>query len=117
MARTSRADRIRRSSPFELDLGTAVLRVHDPVALLDVHREKLPGVRPLSGPHGQDGALLGLFLGRVGDHETRDRGLLPLLGANEDAVVEGLNRGLRRGGHTRTSWGLSGLLALLAFEC
>src|SRR5687768_11551850 len=50
------------------DLGAAVLGVDDRVALLDVGGDDLTGlVGPLARPDGEDGALLGLLLGRVGD--------------------------------------------------
>src|SRR5918996_2478331 len=78
----------------QLYLGAAVLRVHDPVALLDVHGQKLAGVAALARAHGEDGSLLRLLLGRVGDHQAGHGGLLPLLGADEDAVLERPDGGL-----------------------
>src|SRR5207244_6333234 len=64
---------------LDLDLGAAVLRVDDLVADLDVEGDPLP-VLPPTRADGHDLALLGLLLGRVGDHDPRGRGLLLLAG-------------------------------------
>src|SRR5215213_8280021 len=73
------------------DLGAAVLAVDDGVAHLDVERDDLAGLlRTATRAYGQDLALLGLLLGGVGDHQAADGGLLSLVGADDNAVVEGL---------------------------
>src|SRR4051812_20492003 len=73
------------------DLGAAVLAVDDGVAHLDVERDDLAGLLGTpAGAGGQYLALLGLLLGSVGNHQAADGGLLSLVGADDDAVVEGL---------------------------
>src|SRR5688572_9793422 len=58
-----------------LDLGAAVLAVEDLVA--DLHVERHAGaVLEATRADGQDGALLGLLLGRVGDDQTGRGGAL-----------------------------------------
>ena len=46
--------------------------------------------RAAAGADGQDLALLGLLLGGVGDDQAAGRGLLGLVGPDDDAVFEGL---------------------------
>src|SRR3954451_17445636 len=78
------------------DLGAAVLAVDDGVAHLDVEGDDLARLlRPAARAHGQYLALLGLLLGRVGDDQPADGGLLSLVGADDDAVVEGLEVHIR----------------------
>src|SRR3954451_24400777 len=73
------------------DLGAAVLAVDDGVAHLDVERDDVAGLLgAAAGAYGQNLGLLGLLLGRVGDHQAADAGLLSLVGADDDTVVEGL---------------------------
>src|SRR6201986_4525908 len=62
-----------------LDLGAAVLRVEDRVADLDVDRDAVALVVDPAGADGEDGALLRLLLGGVGDHDARRRGGLSLV--------------------------------------
>ena len=89
------------------DLGAAVLGVDDGVADLDVERDQLAGVLgATAGADGEDLALLGLLLGGVGDDQARGGGLLGLAGADDDAVVEGL----------QTSWWSGLLWHVLALE-
>src|SRR5450759_5694213 len=57
-----------------LDLGAAVLAVEDGVADLDVERDPLLAlVVPAAGADREDGALLGLLLGGVRDHDAGHR--------------------------------------------
>src|SRR5206468_10977726 len=82
--------------PIDLDLGAAVFRVDDRVADLDVERDA-PGalVVPPAGARGHDGALLGLLLGRVRDHEARAGRLFALTGLDDDPVLERLELEVR----------------------
>src|SRR3954464_3851459 len=61
-----------------LDLGAAVLRVEDGLADLHVDRDAVALVVDPAGADGEDGALLRLLLGGVGDHKTRRRRRLGL---------------------------------------
>src|SRR6516165_8269098 len=73
------------------DLGAAVLGVDDGVADGHVHRDDLAGVLGAAArADGDDLALLGLLLGRVGDDQARGHGLLGLAGADDDPVIEGV---------------------------
>src|SRR5205085_1047982 len=45
---------------------------------------------PATRPHGEDLAELGLLLGRVRDHDAADGDLFGLVGADHDAIFEGL---------------------------
>src|SRR5690606_26156038 len=75
----------------DADLGPTELRVDDDVAHLHVLGDEIAGVlRPLPGTDSEDFALLGLLLGRVGDHQAAGRGLLGLAGPDHDSVFEGL---------------------------
>ena len=61
------------------DLGAAVLGVEDGLADLDIERDEVAGgLGALAGADGEDGALLGLFLGGVGDDEAGRSALLGL---------------------------------------
>src|SRR4051794_20268755 len=94
-----------------LDLGAAVLRVENRVADLDVDRDAVALVVDAAGADGKDGALLGLLLGGVGDHDARRRGRLSLVRLDHDAVLERLDRNLCRGSHGHTLLG-TGLPAM-----
>ena len=73
------------------DLGAAVLGVDDGVADLDVQGDEVPaGLGAAAGADGQDLALLGLLFGGVGDDQAGSGGLLGLAGADDDAVVKGV---------------------------
>src|SRR3954454_17854105 len=85
------------------DLGAAVLRVQDGLALLDVERDQVAGVLgALAGADGEDLALLRLLLGGVGDDEAGRGRLLGLVGLHDDAVIERLQ------GHGQASIGSGG---------
>src|SRR3954464_1471918 len=72
-----------------LDLGAAVLAVDHDVTDLDVERHALGAVLvEAAGAHREDGALLRLLLGGVGDDEAGGRRLLRLERLDEDAVLE-----------------------------
>src|SRR5699024_8709757 len=74
------------------DLGAAVLAVDDDVALGDVDGDALVAVLvPPAGADGDDGALLRLLLGGVGDDQARGRGGLRFAGLDEDPVLERLD--------------------------
>src|SRR6201995_4416713 len=88
-----------------LDLGAAVLRVENGVADLDVDRHAVALVVDPAGADGEDGALLRLLLGGVGDHDARRRGRLSLVRLDHDAVLERLDRNLGRGSHGHTLLG------------
>src|SRR5690606_21963937 len=74
---------------IELDLGAAPLAEQHAVADLDVERDDLAGLVAGARPDGDDLALLGLLLGRVGNDDAA-RGLLfrvdPL---DHDTVMQG----------------------------
>src|SRR2546423_582436 len=83
----------------DLDLGAAVLRVDDDVSHGDVEGNDLAGVLgPPARPHRQHLSLLRLLLGRVRDDQTRNGGLLRLVGPHKDAILEGLQ------GHDCLPW-------------
>src|SRR5947207_2341563 len=70
----------------ELDLGPAVLREDDLVALGDVHRDVLARLfLPRAGADGEDTAPLRLLLGRVRKDNAADRGLLLLEDLDDQA--------------------------------
>jgi len=70
------------------DFGAAVLAVQNGVADLDVEREVLAFVvAPTAWADGEHLALLRLFLGGVGNDETRCRALLGFAWLNNDPVV------------------------------
>ena len=76
----------------------------------DVEGDQLAGVLgTAAGADGQHFALLGLFLGGVGNDQARSSGLLGLAGANDDPVIEGLQTHLERASLAR--------LALSGCEC
>src|SRR5690349_12960023 len=77
--------------PVDGDLGAAVFRVHDLIADRDVDRDQLAGLlRALARADGENLALLGLLLGRVGDDESADSRLLGLGGPDDDPVLQRL---------------------------
>src|SRR3954454_5455749 len=88
-----------------LDLGAAVLGVQDGVADLDVDRDSVALVVDPAGADSEDGALLRLLLGGVGDHDARCRRGLSLVRLDHDAVLERLDRNLGRGSHGHTLLG------------
>src|ERR1700691_3493135 len=72
----------------ELDLGAGVLAEQNLVARLDVQREDFAFVVRLALAHGDHFALLGLFLGAVGDDDATADGFALFQTADEDAVME-----------------------------
>src|SRR5680860_865935 len=72
----------------ELDVGAAVLGVDDAVALGYVHRNELTLLGALARADGENGALLGLLLGRVRDHDAGRSGLFAFLGTHQNSVLE-----------------------------
>src|SRR4051812_47271833 len=81
-----------------LDLGAAVLAVDHDVTDLDVERHALGAVLvETARAYREDGALLRLLLGGVGDDEARGRRLLRLERLDEDAVLERLDGDLGSG--------------------
>src|SRR4051812_19392895 len=81
-----------------LDLGAAVLGEDDGVTLLDVQRQPLAVLEP-AGADGENGALLGLLLGGVRDHDAGRRGLLGFQHRHDDAVLERLDVDFGGRGH------------------
>src|SRR5690606_4919510 len=71
-----------------LDLGAAVLGVDDHVADVDVDGDPVALVVEGARTDGQDGALLGLLLGGVGDDDAGGSGGLGLVGLDDDAVAQ-----------------------------
>src|ERR1700726_4919094 len=74
----------------ELDLGAAVLRKDDLVALGDVHRNVLTVLVTGTGTDGEDLAPLRLLLGRVGKDDATDRDFLLLEHLDDQAVSKRL---------------------------
>jgi len=75
----------------DLDLGTAVLAVEDRVAGGHVEGDALvPVLVETAVADGDDLALLGLLLGRVGEDEAAGGLLLLLDGADDQTIAEGL---------------------------
>src|ERR671918_1623643 len=83
----------------ELDLGAAVLGVHDGVTLADVEWDALTLVGDATWADRNDRALLGLLLGGVRDDQATGCRLLGLVGLNDDAVLQGLDSNLGCGRH------------------
>ena len=73
---------------IELDFLARVLAEQDEVAGLDVERDALAVVLHLAVAGGDDLALLGLFLGAVGDDDPADFLFAFLEALNNDAVVQ-----------------------------
>src|ERR1700683_5583071 len=73
---------------IELDLGAGVLAEEDGVAGFYVEREDLAFVVGLALADGDDFALLGLFLGGIGDDDAAADAFALFHATDEDAVVE-----------------------------
>src|SRR5579884_359026 len=73
-----------------LELGTGILGEDDGVTLLHVHGRAL-SVLPLSWTTGENGALLRLLLGGLGDEDARRRGLLLLRGLDHHPAAQRLD--------------------------
>ena len=72
------------------DLGAAVLREDDLVALGDVHRDALAGLAVAGArPGGDDAAALRLLERGVRENDAADRRLLLLEGLDDQAVSQG----------------------------
>src|SRR2546428_3944863 len=85
----------------QLDLAPGVLAEQDPVPRLDVERDLLARLGHLAGADRDDLALLGLFLGGVGDDNAPVL-LVPLREPlDEQAVMERTQPGLRSVSHRR----------------
>src|SRR4029453_13474547 len=85
----------------QLDLAPGVLAEQDAVARLDVERKPLAGLGHLAGADRDHLALLGLFLGGVGDDDAPVL-LVPLRETfDENPVMERAQRGLRAVSHRR----------------
>src|SRR3989475_7862740 len=76
------------------DLVAGILAEEDSVALLHRERELLAIVGHLAGAHGDDRALLRLFLGGVGDDEAAALLILLVEALDEHAVMERAQRRL-----------------------
>ncbi len=103
----------------DLDLGAGILAVEDRVAVGDGHGH-VRAVLSLARADGQDGAAHGLLLGGVGDVETAGGLGLGLLGLDDDAVAERLNRcchGVGGLGVRKAPKGARSGLALSQREC
>src|SRR5919109_978097 len=74
----------------EPDLGAAVLRKDDLVALGDVHRDELAAVVAAAGADGEDLAALRLLLRCVGQDDPARRRLLLLEDLDDEAVAQRL---------------------------
>src|SRR5436190_16607758 len=74
----------------ELDLGAAVLRKDDLVALGDVHRDQLAAVVAAAGSDREDLAALRLLLRGVGQDDPARRRLLLLEDLDDEAVAQRL---------------------------
>ena len=73
-------------------LGAAVLRVEDGVTDLDVEGDDVAGrLGPLAGADSEDGPLLRLLLGGVGDDDAAGGLLFRGGGLDHDAVGQGLD--------------------------
>src|SRR5215469_14291830 len=71
----------------DLDLGARPLAEQHPVAGLDVHRDELAAFIAAAGADGDDLALRGLFLRRVGNDDAAGGLLFGLNALDDDAVV------------------------------
>src|SRR5438034_10159162 len=81
------------------DLVAGILAEEDSVAFLHRERELLAIVGHLAGAHGDDRALLRLFLGGVGDDEAAVLLILLVEAFDEHAVMERAQRRLHCVGH------------------
>jgi hypothetical protein len=73
---------------IQLDFRAAVFADEHAVALLDLKRDFLPVVIGLAGAERHDDALLGLFLGGIGDDDAALLGFLLFGRLNEEAISE-----------------------------
>src|SRR3954447_713787 len=74
----------------DLDLGTAVLREDDRVALGDVERHEIAAVVAAARTDGQDAAALRLLLRRVGQNDAAGGGLLLVEDLDDQTVAKRL---------------------------
>src|SRR5215208_4109418 len=74
----------------ELDVGAAVLREDDLVALGHLERDQLTAIVAGAGADGQNAPALGLLLGRVRKDDPACRGLLVFEGLHDQAVAQRL---------------------------
>src|SRR5579884_191863 len=84
----------------DLDFGAGVPGVEDRVADLDLRLHARALVVQAARADGQDGALLGLLLGGVRQHDAAGRRLVSFVGSDDHAVGQGLHTrcGARRAG-------------------
>ena len=95
------AREIELDDPFEnlgAQLVKSVATKTNDVADRDVERDAVAVVVDAARADGEHGALLRLFLGRVGDDDARGGRRLGLVGLDDDAVLERLDADLG-GGH------------------
>src|SRR5579883_1384274 len=98
-----------------LVLGAGVLGEDDPVAHLHVHGDALALLVAGPRPHGHDLALLGLLLGRVGQHDPALGALELLDDLHHNAVTQRLQV---HSASPSVRWNFSaGRLALIPPEC
>src|SRR5688572_4720843 len=83
---------------FDLELGPGVRRIQDLVALLHVHGLALAVIEDPARAGGDDGALLGLLLGRVREDDATLGHLLAGGRLDHDAVAERAELGRGSGG-------------------
>src|SRR5579884_4568298 len=74
----------------DLDLGPAVLREDDLVALRQVHRDELSVVVPGARADGEDAAALRLLLRGIRKHDAARRRLLLFEDLDDEAVTKRL---------------------------
>src|SRR4051795_4823623 len=99
----------------DLDLGAAVLRVEDLVALRDVERNALLALVVVTAvADGDDLSLLRLFLGGVGEDDAAGGRLLLLDRPHDEPVAQGLELHVWK---TSSGKGWKSGLALSGGEC
>src|SRR5918997_3126742 len=96
-----------------LDFGAAILGVDVRVTHLDIDRDAVALVVDPARADSEDGALLRLLLRGVGNNKTRRGGGLSLVRLDQDAVLERLDRNLRRGSHEHTLLGYRKLVPII----
>ncbi|MFM2412447.1 MAG: hypothetical protein RLZZ587_780, partial [Actinomycetota bacterium] len=74
-----------------LHLGSAVARVENDISDCDIEGNAVPVVVDAAGADGNDGSLLGLFFGRVGDDDSRRGDLLSSELLDDNAIFERLD--------------------------
>src|SRR5947199_3439989 len=74
----------------DLDLGSAVLREDDLVALVQVHGDELSVVVPAARADGEDTAALRLLLRRVRKHDAAEGDVLFIEDLDDQAVTKWL---------------------------